>query len=64
MGAILYAVSTMHCMTVSLARGGEGLGTMWGREKAREYFENAGFSSIDVHQLPHDVQNDYWVLWP
>lgn len=64
MGAILYAVSTMHCMTVSLAQGGEGLGTMWGREKAREYFDKAGFSSIEVHQLPHDIQNDYWILRP
>ena len=64
MGAILYAVSTMHCMTVSLAQGGEGLGTMWGRETAREYFEAAGFRDIAVQQLPHDVQNDYWVLRP
>jgi SAM-dependent methyltransferase len=64
MGAILYAVSTMHCMTVSLAQGGEGLGTMWGRETAREYFEAAGFRDIEVQQLPHDVQNDYWVLRP
>lgn len=64
LGAMLYAVSTMHCMTVSLAQGGEGLGTMWGREKAREYFHNAGFSRIEVHQLPHDDQNDYWVLRP
>lgn len=62
MGTILYTVSTMHCMTVSLAQGGEGLGTMWGREKAREYFARAGFGDIEVHQLAHDVQNDYWVL--
>ncbi len=64
LGALLYAVSTMHCMSVSLAQGGEGLGTMWGRERARDYFTRAGFGSIEVHQLPHDVQNDYWVLRP
>ncbi len=64
LGTLLYAVSTMHCMTVSLAQGGEGLGTMWGRETARDYFNRAGFSGIEVHQLPHDVQNDYWVLRP
>jgi len=64
MGALLYAVSTMHCMTVSLAQGGEGLGTMWGREKAREYLGKAGFSGIEVQQLPHAVQNDYWILRP
>ncbi len=64
LGTLLYTVSTMHCMTVSLAQGGEGLGAMWGRERARDYFKRAGFEHIDVHQLPHDVQNDYWVLRP
>ncbi|WP_152204924.1 class I SAM-dependent methyltransferase [Marinobacter changyiensis] len=64
LGTLLYTMSLMHCMTVSLAQGGEGLGTMWGREKAREYFTEAGFGQISVHQLPHDVQNDYWVLRP
>ena len=26
----------MHCMTVSLAQGGAGLGTLWGEELAQE----------------------------
>lgn len=64
MGTLLYTVSIMHCMSVSLAQGGEGLGTMWGREKAREYFGKAGFGNIEVHQLSHDTMNDYWVLRP
>ena len=64
MGTLLYTLSIMHCMSVSLAQGGEGLGTMWGREKAREYFGKAGFGYIEVHQLPHDIQNDYWVIRP
>lgn len=64
MGTVLYTVSIMHCMSVSLAQGGEGLGTMWGRERAREYFGKAGFSRIEVHQLQHDIQNDYWILRP
>ncbi|UTW04146.1 class I SAM-dependent methyltransferase [Amphritea atlantica] len=64
LGPLLYTISIMHCMSVSLAQGGEGLGTMWGREVARDYFTRAGFSRIDVHQLPHDIQNDYWVLRP
>ena len=34
-GTFLYTVSCMHCMTVSLAQGGEGLGAMWGEEDAR-----------------------------
>lgn len=61
-GPLLYTISTMHCTSVSLAQGGEGLGTMWGREKARELLEEAGFKSMKVHQLPHDFQNDYYVL--
>ena len=48
-GTLLYAISTMHCMTVSLAQGGEGLGAMWGEEKTREYLQKAGFRSIETH---------------
>lgn len=61
-GPLLYALSTTHCMTVSLAQGGEGLGTMWGQEKARELLTEAGFRQIEIHQLEHDFQNDYYVI--
>ena len=61
-GPLLYTISTMHCMTVSLAQGGEGLGTMWGREKATELLREAGFGDIRVQQLEHDFQNDYYVI--
>lgn len=64
MGAFLYAISCMHCMTVSLAQGGEGLGTMWGRERALDYMRRAGFSRVGVHELEHDIQNDYFVCRP
>lgn len=64
LGSFLYAISVMHCMTVSLAQGGEGLGTMWGRERARDYMTRAGFSDIQVHELAHDPQNDYYVVRP
>jgi len=57
----LYTISTMHCMTVSLAYGGEGLGTMWGKEKALELLAQAGFTNTEVHQLPHDIFNYYYV---
>ena len=36
LGPFFYAISCMHCMTVSLADGGMGLGTMWGEQKARD----------------------------
>jgi SAM-dependent methyltransferase len=34
-GPLGYTISCMHCMTVSLAEGGMGLGTMWGEQKPR-----------------------------
>jgi SAM-dependent methyltransferase len=61
LGTLLYTISCMHCMTVSLAAGGEGLGTMWGEEKAREYLTRAGFRSITAHRLEHDIQNIWFV---
>ena len=40
----LYTISTMHCMTVSLAQGGAGLGTCWGRELAEKMLRDAGLA--------------------
>jgi ubiquinone/menaquinone biosynthesis C-methylase UbiE len=61
-GTFLYTISCMHCMTVSLAQGGEGLGAMWGEEKTREYLERAGFRSVEKHELAHDIQNNWYVV--
>jgi 2-polyprenyl-3-methyl-5-hydroxy-6-metoxy-1,4-benzoquinol methylase len=61
-GTLLYTISTMHCMSVSLGQNGEGLGTMWGQEKAIELLHEAGFTRVDVHQLEHDFQNDYYII--
>ena len=63
-GPFLYTISCMHCMTVSLAQGGEGLGAMWGEQKARELLAEAGFTSVDVHLLEHDPFNAYFVVRP
>ena len=62
LGTLLYTVSCMHCMTVSLAQNGEGLGAMWGEEKTREYLERAGFRSIEKHELAHDIQNNWYIV--
>lgn len=62
MGPLLYTISCMHCMSVSLAQGGDGLGAMWGHEKALELLGKAGFEDIRIHQLDHDIQNDYYVI--
>lgn len=59
---LLYTISCMHCMTVSLAAGGAGLGAMWGKEKALEMLEAAGFVRVDINQLEHDFQNYYYIV--
>lgn len=61
-GTFLYTISCMHCMTVSLAQGGEGLGAMWGEEMTREYLHRAGFRTIETNQLAHDIQNNWYVV--
>ena len=60
-GPFLYTISTMHCMTVSLAVDGAGLGTMWGRELALKMLAEAGFPNVEVKQLEHDFQNEYFL---
>ena len=46
-GALLYGISALHCMTQSLAVGGEGVGAAWGRELAEDYARRAGFSNFE-----------------
>jgi 2-polyprenyl-3-methyl-5-hydroxy-6-metoxy-1,4-benzoquinol methylase len=57
----LYTVSCLHCTSVSLACGGAGLGAMWGEERAREMLALAGFADVELHLLPHDVINQYFL---
>jgi SAM-dependent methyltransferase len=61
MATMFYAVSLFHCMTVSLALDGEGLGTMWGEQTARELLAEAGFTSVHVTQAEGDIQNNYYI---
>lgn len=61
MGPWVYTISCMHCMSVSLAQGGKGLGAAWGRELAVRMLADAGFANVDVHELPHDVINYYYI---
>jgi 2-polyprenyl-3-methyl-5-hydroxy-6-metoxy-1,4-benzoquinol methylase len=57
----LYTISCLHCMSVSLAAGGPGLGAMWGRERAVAMIQAAGFGDVRVESLPHDPLNYYYV---
>ena len=61
-GAFTYTISCLHCMTVSLALGGEGLGAAWGEEKALELLAEASFPTVEVKQLPHDILNNYYIV--
>jgi len=47
-------------MSVSLGEGGEGLGTVWGEQKARQMLTDAGFSQVDVHRVEGDILNVYY----
>jgi ubiquinone/menaquinone biosynthesis C-methylase UbiE len=57
----LYTVSTMHCMSVSLALEGDGLGTVWGRQLATSMLADAGFPDVAVHEIESDPINFYYV---
>ena len=48
----MYGVSVLHCMTVSLALGGAGLGTVWGEQTARRLLAEAGFGSVEAVDAP------------
>jgi ubiquinone/menaquinone biosynthesis C-methylase UbiE len=61
LGPLLYTVSCMHCMTVSLAYDGEGLGAVWGEQKALEMMRAAGFTDTKVKRVEGDVLNNYYV---
>jgi SAM-dependent methyltransferase len=64
LGPALYAISTFHCMTVSLALGGEGLGTMWGEQQARELLAEAGFRDVRAEHVEADILNVYYICKP
>ena len=57
----LYTISCNHCMSVSLAANGEGLGTMWGEERARQMLSAAGFTQLEVKHVEVDLSNSYYI---
>lgn len=64
LGPFIYTVSCMHCMSVSLANGGPGLGAAWGRELALAMLAEAGFNEVQIEQSPRDLVNLYYVATP
>ena len=62
--SFIYAISTTHCMSVSLGQGGAGLGTAWGVETAERMLHEAGFADVVRHDLEDDPFNAYFVARP
>ena len=58
-GKFLYSVSTLYCMTQSLASNGAGLGAAMGEPKARELAGKAGFGHF--RRLP--IEDPFSVLY-
>ena len=61
LGPAIYTISTMHCMTVSLALDGAGLGAAWGEQTALEMLHDAGFANVATERVEGDVFNVYYV---
>lgn len=57
----LYTISCNHCMTVSLADDGAGLGTMWGEQVACQMLRDAGFTHVEVKHVEADVANSFYI---
>jgi 2-polyprenyl-3-methyl-5-hydroxy-6-metoxy-1,4-benzoquinol methylase len=58
---MIYSISLLHCMTVSLAAGGAGLGTGWGEQVAVALLDQAGFGPVEVYDAPSDPLNAIFV---
>jgi SAM-dependent methyltransferase len=56
-----YSISTLHCMTVSLAHDGAGIGTMFGVQLASRLLTEAGFVDIAVHDAPGDPTDAVYI---
>ena len=52
LGRMLYPISTLYCLTTSLAHDGAGIGACMGEPKARELAAEAGFTNF--RKLPFD----------
>jgi SAM-dependent methyltransferase len=60
---LIYAISTLHCLTVSLAHDGAGLGTAFGEQVATALLSEAGFVDIAVHDAPGDPTDAVFVAY-
>jgi SAM-dependent methyltransferase len=62
-GRMMYSVSTLYCLTTSLAHGGAGIGACMGQAKAQEIASAAGFAHF--RRLPiNDLFSALYELKP
>lgn len=61
LATFLYTASTMHCMSVSLGLGGDGLGTAWGEQLATSMLHDAGFTQVEIASVEADPVNSYYI---
>lgn len=54
-GKMFHSLSPLHCLTVSLAFNGAGLGTVIGESGARALAEEAGFSQFEKLPIQHPL---------
>lgn len=50
LGPLMYTIACMRSTSVA-----------WGRERTGALLADAGFASVEVHQLEHDLKNDFYV---
>jgi hypothetical protein len=48
-------------MPKSLAENGEGLGSLWGQERALEYLGEAGFDDVQMRTKEADLIDIYYI---
>lgn len=56
---MLHGISCLHCVPVSLAQGGPGLGACWGETRARLAAQEAGFTRFSVLPIKSPAQAFY-----
>ena len=64
MAPIQYSVSTLHCLTVSLAHDGAGIGTVFGEQLARRMLTEAGFADPVLHPAPGQPFDAVYITHP
>lgn len=62
-GRLFHAISPLHCLTVSLAHGGAGLGTVIGEAGARQLAQQAGFATFEKLPTNHPF-NQFFACRP